>query len=230
MNLPRDPVVLGITGASGAIYAVRLLQVLTARVGVHVVISEAARQVVVRELGRDYPDLTASADKWREWIRTTMFSEIPRRWGFDPDAADGSPQTECEIKLWNARQYSAGIASGSFPTAGMVICPCSMGTLASIAAGSSTNLLQRAADVHLKERRPLILVPRETPLSSIQLRNMTAVAKAGGIVLPAMPGFYHEPVSVASLVDFVVSRICDQLKIRLNLVSRWGDGTGAQGD
>ena len=118
--------------------------------------------------------------------------------------------------------YSAGIASGSFLTAGMVICPCSMGTLSAIATGASTNLIHRAADVHLKERRPLVLVPRETPLSVIQLENMTRVSHAGATVLPSMPGFYHQPQSIADLVDFVVARICDHLRVPHTLMQRWG--------
>jgi 4-hydroxy-3-polyprenylbenzoate decarboxylase len=120
------------------------------------------------------------------------------------------------------QDFSAGIASGSFPTAGMVICPCSMGTLASLAGGLSNNLIHRAADVHLKERRKLIVVPRETPLGSIQLQNMKTLADAGAVILPAMPGFYHQPATIQDLVDFVVSRICDQLGIKADLVRRWG--------
>src|SRR5690606_2003949 len=108
-------------------------------------------------------------------------------------------------------------------TAGMVICPCSMGTLAGIASGHSSNLILRAADVHLKERRKLVLVPRETPLGSIQLDNMKRVADAGALVLPAMPGFYHAPQSIADLVDFIVGRICDQLGVEHNLFPRWGE-------
>jgi 4-hydroxy-3-polyprenylbenzoate decarboxylase len=118
--------------------------------------------------------------------------------------------------------FLAGIASGSFLTAGMVICPCSMGTLAGIAHGMSENLILRAADVHLKERRKLIVVPRETPLGSIQLENMKRLADAGAIVLPAMPGFYHNPVTIHQLVDFVVGRICDHLGVEHTLFRRWG--------
>ena len=103
-----------------------------------------------------------------------------------------------------------------------MICPCSMGTLAAIASGLSTNLIHRAADVHLKERRKLIVVPRETPLGSIQLENMKRLSDAGAVILPAMPGFYHNPRSIDDLVDFVVGRICDQLGIRQDLIQRWG--------
>ena len=104
----------------------------------------------------------------------------------------------------------------------MIICPCSMGTLSSIAAGNSSNLIQRAADVHLKERRPLILVPRETPLGMIQLENMVRVSRAGATVMPAMPGLYQKPTSIGDLIDFIVARICDHLRIPHALTHRWG--------
>ncbi len=120
--------------------------------------------------------------------------------------------------------FSSGIASGSFPTGGMVVAPCSMSTLASIAHGITTNLITRAADVHLKERRKLILVPRETPLSLVHLENMTTVTRAGAVVLPAMPGWYHRPTTLDDLIRFVVSRICDQLGVPNSLITRWGMG------
>ena len=116
----------------------------------------------------------------------------------------------------------AGIASGSFLTGGMVICPCSMGTIAAIAHGISENLIHRAADVHLKEKRKLIVVPRETPLGLVQLKNLVAIAEAGAVVLPAMPAFYTLPQTVSDMVDFVVSRICDQLGVDSGLAKRWG--------
>jgi 4-hydroxy-3-polyprenylbenzoate decarboxylase len=118
--------------------------------------------------------------------------------------------------------FRAGIASGSFLTGGMVICPCSMGTLAGIAHGLSQNLIHRAADVHLKERRRLVLVPRETPLNVVQLKNMTACVEAGAVVLPAMPAFYTRPKTLEDAVDFIVGRICDQLGIAHQLLKRWG--------
>jgi 4-hydroxy-3-polyprenylbenzoate decarboxylase len=120
------------------------------------------------------------------------------------------------------RDFRAGIASGSFLTGGMVVCPCSMGTAAAIAHGLSQNLIHRAADVHLKERRRLILVPRETPLGLVQLRNLTACAEAGAVVLPAMPGFYGRPETLQDAIDFIVGRICDQLGVEHQLLRRWG--------
>ena len=120
------------------------------------------------------------------------------------------------------QDFSAGIASGSFLTGGMVVIPCSMSTLGAIAHGVTTNLITRAADVHLKERRRLILVPRETPLSLIHLENMTQVTRAGAVVLPAMPGWYHRPRTLDDLIDFVVGRVCDQLGIANKMIDRWG--------
>jgi flavin prenyltransferase len=192
-------IVVGITGASGAAYATRLLEVLLgAGQRVHLTISPAGAQVIWTELGRrcDLED-------------------------FDPSTLGLSRHTE-QLVYHHHLDFSASIASGSFLTKGMVICPCSMGTLAGVANGLSTNLIQRAADVHLKERRKLIVVPRETPLGSIQLENMKRLADAGCVVLPAMPGFYHQPKSISDLIDFVVGRICDQLGVEVDLTQRWG--------
>jgi 4-hydroxy-3-polyprenylbenzoate decarboxylase len=192
------PFVLAMTGASGAPYAVRLLEVLC-RAGrtVHLTLSDSAVEVLRAEM-----DLAVSVAE------------------FDPSPfGDLRPG---RVVYHHHGDFSAGIASGSFPTAGMVIVPCSMSTLGAIAHGVTANLITRAADVHLKERRTLILVPREMPLSLIHLENMAAVTRAGGIVLPAMPGWYHRPRSLSDLVDFVVGRICDQLGIDHSLSSRWG--------
>lgn len=201
-----DDLVVALTGASGSPYGVRLVEVLL-RAGraVHLTISPAAVEVFEREIGR--------APKLGEGE-------------FDPRAILG-PVAEgldlSRLHYHHFRNFQAGIASGSFLTGGMAICPCSMGTLAAIANGVSENLIHRAADVHLKERRKLILVPRETPLGLIQLRNMTAVAEAGAIVLPAMPAFYTRPRNVADMVDFVVGRVCDQLGVEHQLLERWGE-------
>ena len=127
------------------------------------------------------------------------------------------------MAYYHYMDFMSPAASGSFLTGGMVVCPCSGSTLSGIAYGSSNNLIQRAADVHLKERRKLILVPRETPLSVVQLEAMRRAAEAGAVVLPAMPGWYHGVQSVQDLVDFVVARILDQLGIEHELIRRWGD-------
>ena len=197
------PLVLAITGASGAAYAVRLLDVLTAAGReVHLVVSGAGAEVLHVETG-------LRIDPARPDARALL-----------PDAAsDALSRVVCH----RLDDYGAGIASGSFLTAGMVICPCSMDTLAAVAHGMASNLVHRAAAVHLKERRPLIVVPRETPLSVIQLGNMTRLAEAGAVILPAMPGFYRNAETVADLVDFVVARICDQLDVPQELMRPWGD-------
>ena len=216
-----DNVVLAITGASGTAYALRLAQVLLRNdLHVHLVVSEAARMVSLREVGTDLPADSAEATQWQQFIDAAFRQPPASDWGFREltDPVTG------KISVHRKRDYSAGIASGSFLTRGMVICPCSMGTLSSISCGASTNLIQRAADVHLKERRRLILVPRETPLSSIALENMTRLSQAGALVLPSMPGFYHQPRNLADLVDFVVARVCDQLAVPHDLMERWGEG------
>jgi flavin prenyltransferase len=216
------PIVLAITGASGAAYGVRLLQrLLAAGSSVHLTISPAAAQVIELELGKKIdlqrfdleillsPD--GSGDSTDGLSRSALSSIIIRRNGTG------------ELVYHDYRDFQAGIASGSFLTGGMVICPCSMGTLAALAGGLSSNLIHRAAHVHLKERRTLIVVPRETPLSGIQIDNMKRLSDAGAVILPAMPGFYHEPATIEDLVDFVVQRILDQLDILVKDARRWGD-------
>jgi len=128
------------------------------------------------------------------------------------------------VELYDALDRGATPASGSAPSRGMVVCPCSMGTLASIAAGTSRNLVERAADVALKERRPLILVPRETPLSLIHLENMTRLTRAGATIMPAAPGFYNRPQSIEELVDFVAARVLDHLGVEHSVGRRWRSG------
>ncbi len=202
--MAAEDLVVAMTGASGAAYGVRLVEVLL-RAGrrVHFTFSPATAEVVQQELDRSIdPQQFAMADLLGE-------------------AADGLDHTRFHYHHY--RDFQAGIASGSFLTGGMVVCPCSMGTLAAIAHGISENLIHRAADVHLKERRKLVLVPRETPLGLVQLRNMTAVTEAGAVVLPAMPGFYHRPSSIPQIIDFVVNRIVDQLAVASDLARRWGN-------
>lgn len=190
------PVVFGITGASGAPYAVRLLHALNAaRVPVRLIVSAYGWRLLEEESGiADAEALRAATGDWSR------------------------------VELFDALNRGATPASGSAPSRGMVICPCSMGTLASIAGGTSRNLVERAADVALKERRRLILVPRETPLSLIHLENMTRLTRAGAVVLPAAPGFYHHPQSISELVDFVVARILDHLGVDNHLAPRWREG------
>jgi 4-hydroxy-3-polyprenylbenzoate decarboxylase len=204
--MAASDLVLAITGASGSPYGVRLLEMLL-RAGrkVHLTISPAAQEVFRHELFREV-DLN----------------------DFRPETLLGDVSTEVDmsrIEYHHYRNFRAGIASGSFLTAGMVICPCSMGTVAAIAHGISENLIHRAADVHLKERRKVVLVPRETPLGLIALRNLATVAEAGAVVLPAMPGFYSNPQSVQEMIDFIVGRICDQLGVAHQLLKRWSEST-----
>jgi 4-hydroxy-3-polyprenylbenzoate decarboxylase len=198
------PIVVGITGASGAIYAVRLLEVLrTADREVHLAISPSGRDVLQHELKLDI-DLNNFDDQ-----RIGLS-------GSKPLVQRGA------LHYFHHQDFMAPMASGSFLTSGMVICPCSGTTLSAVAAGAAGNLIQRAAEVHLKERRKLILVPRETPLSLAHIDNMRRVTEAGGVILPASPGWYYEVNSPNDLVDFVVARICDQLGVEHTLCKRWG--------
>ncbi|MEO2015077.1 MAG: flavin prenyltransferase UbiX [Fuerstiella sp.] len=213
-------IVLAITGASGSAYAIRLAQVLLgAGHHIHAIVSGAARQVAAQELDVTMPSDDAPTDEWLHFTRTALTTGTAAKLGF----GEWSTEVTGTLSVHGFGDYSAGIASGSFLTGGMIICPCSMGTMSSIACGASTNLVQRSADVHLKERRPLVLVPRETPLSVIGLENMTRLSHAGATILPAMPGFYHRPECVADLIDFVVARICDHLDVKHSLVRRWGE-------
>ena len=199
MSATRElPFVVAITGASGAPYAVRLLQALVgARRDVWLVISAHGLRLLETEMGIDSIEALAARvgiDGWKHHVTT-----------FDD------------------RDRGARPASGSARTAGMVVCPCSMGTLSAIASGASRSLVERAADVTLKERRRLVLVPRESPLSVVHLRNMLEVTTAGAVVLPAAPGFYHRPTTIDQLVDFIVARILDHLEVPQQLAPRWGD-------
>jgi 4-hydroxy-3-polyprenylbenzoate decarboxylase len=188
------PVVLAVTGASGAPYGVRLLEVLARqRVPVWLIVSSHGMRLLDAECGIGSLDTLREATGG-DWSSVVAFSDGDR---------------------------GALPASGSQPTRGMVICPCSMGTVAAVAAGTSRSLVERAADVTLKERRKLVLVPRETPLSLVHLRNLVTVTEAGGVVIPAAPGFYHRPAGVAELVDFIVQRVLDQLELEIEIARRW---------
>jgi 4-hydroxy-3-polyprenylbenzoate decarboxylase len=189
------PVVVAITGASGAPYAVRLLEILaTNRSPVWLIPSEYGMRLLREECNIKSLDGLKEATGG-DWSSVEVFADDDR--GAKP-------------------------ASGSQRTGGMVVCPCSMATVAAIAVGSSRSLVERAADVTLKERRRLIVVPRETPLSLIHLRNLTTLVEAGAVVLPAAPGFYHRPTRVSELLDFVVQRILDQLGVDVDIARRWG--------
>ena len=190
------PVTLAMTGASGAPYAVRLLETLNAaRVPVRLVISKTGWRLLREEL--DIDSEAALRARTGDWSEVILYSDEDR--GATP-------------------------ASGSAASRGMVICPCSMGTLASIAQGTTRSLIERAADVVLKERRRLILVPRETPYSMIHLENMLRLTRAGALILPASPGFYHRPERVEELVDFIVGRILSQLGLEHTIGPRWQSG------
>jgi 4-hydroxy-3-polyprenylbenzoate decarboxylase len=221
----KRSLVVAITGGSGAIYALRLLEVLLADGrDVHLSISSSGEEVIRTELGLNLDlqrfdpaslPLTAA-----EQVAHPRIAELL---GLAADrAALDSASLPGRLHYYHYRDFRAPMASGSYLTDGMVICPCSGGTMSAVAHATSSNLIQRAADVHLKERRRLVLVPRETPLSTIQLENMQRCAQAGATILPAMPGFYHGARTVRDLVDFVVARICDQLGVEHELMRRWG--------
>lgn len=191
------PLVVAVTGASGAPYAVRLLEALVrAERDVWLVVSSHGWRLLETESG------VASLGALRERV--------------------GAAAWDRRVTVFDDRDRGARPASGSARAAGMVVCPCSMGTVAAIAAGTSRSLVERAADVALKERRPLVLVPRETPLSAIHLENLLRVTRAGAVVLPAAPGFYHRPSTVGELVDFVVARVLDHLGVEHAVGRRWG--------
>lgn len=199
-------VTVAFTGASGMPYGVRLLEcLLEAGTRVYLLYSQVAQVVARQEMDLALPGRAAEAEAY--------FAE---RFG----AAPG------QLRAFGREEWFAPVASGSNPADAMVICPCTMGTLAAVAAGLSDNLIQRAADVMLKERRPLVLVPRETPFSAIHLENMLKLARAGAVILPANPGFYHHPKTVEDLVDFVVARVLDHLGVAHTLMPRWGESAG----
>jgi len=218
--------VVAMTGASGSAYAVRLLEVLLAGDHtVHLTISPSACQVFKHEMGGMIDVKAFSISQLM--IEPSENSNTTDRQRALNETCPPKPNVG-RLIYHHYQDFSAGIASGSFLTDGMVVCPCSMGTLSAIAHGLSQNLIHRAADVHLKERRKLIVVPRETPFSLIALDNMKRLAEAGGIILPAMPGFYQKPQQISDLIDFVVARICDQLHVSNSLMRRWGKPSGEE--
>ena len=198
----KETITLAITGASGAQYAVRLLETLVAaNCQVYVMVSKAAHIVIATETEHKWPAQAAQLES----VLTEQFK-----------AKDG------QIKVFGKEDWMAPVASGSGAPSKMVVCPCSTGSLSAIACGASNNLIERAADVALKERRQLLLVPREAPYSEIHLEHMLKLTRMGVVIIPASPGFYHKPSSVDDLVDFIVARILSQLGIEQSLLKKWG--------
>ncbi|MFK8114174.1 MAG: UbiX family flavin prenyltransferase [Rubripirellula sp.] len=213
------PIVVAITGASGVIYAVRLLQVLAQQeTEIHLTLSPSGGAVIQEELGLKLdvraPDLAKLIGYVPPWTESDQAKRM---------AETAVEQLDARFRFHRYDDYMTPIASGSFQTKAMVVCPCSGSTLSGIARAAASNLIQRAAEVHLKEHRKLVLVPRETPLSVLQLENMHRLAAAGAVMLPAMPGWYHGVESLDSMVNFVVCRILDQLDVPNDLMKRWGE-------
>ena len=201
---PRPATVaLALTGASGMPYGLRLLEcLLRAGVRVYLLYSPAAQIVARQECDLVLPARAGEAAR-----------ELGARYGARPE----------QLHVFGREDWMAPVASGSNPADAMAVCPCSMGTLGAIAGGLADNLIERAADVMLKERLPLVLVPRETPLSAIHLENMLRLARAGAVILPPAPGFYARPQRIDDLVDFVVARVLDALGVAHELGPRWGE-------
>jgi len=203
MGLNAQPIAVGITGASGSAYALRLLEcLLAAGQRVYLMISQAGRIVLKMEAGLELPAQAAEMERL-----------LVQRFG----ASKG------QLQVFGRQQWLAPVASGSNPPRAMVVCPCTTGTLSAIACGASNDLLERAADVALKERRKLILVVRETPFSEIHLENMLKLSRMGALIMPANPGFYHHPQDLSGIIDFMVARILDQLGVSHDLLPRWGE-------
>ena len=196
-------VTLALSGASGMAYGLRLLEcLLHADLNVNLLVSQAAHIVAKQELGVSLPARAIDLEK---------------------QLCDSMGTQQGQLRVYGREDWNAPVASGSNAADAMVVCPCSMGTLAAIAHGMSDNLIERAADVMLKENRKLILVPRETPFSVLHLENMLSLARMGTVILPANPGFYHLPQSLEDVIDFIVARILDQLGVPHELMARWGD-------
>ncbi len=195
---------LALTGASGMPYGLRLLDcLLAAGSKVQLLYSQAAQVVARQEMAVDLPSRPSEA-------KAALLARFPHA---DPD----------KLAVYGREEWFAPVASGSNPPDAMIICPCSMGTLAAIAQGLADNLIERAADVVLKEGRKLVLVPRETPFSAIHLENMLRLSRVGAVILPPSPGFYQHPQSVQDIVDFVVARVLDQIGVPHALMQRWGE-------
>jgi len=203
----KQTIALGITGASGVQYSFRLLEVLLhANVDVYLMISKAAQVVIGMETDLSLPGRASEIQKFL----------IDKYGIYDPHAE------KQRLQVFGEDEWTAPVASGSNNVNAMVVCPCSMGALSAIAAGASNNLLERAADVILKERKKLILVPRETPYSDIHLENMLKLSRMDAVIVDANPGFYNSPKSIDDLVDFVVAKVLDQLKVEHELQPKWG--------
>ena len=200
-----NSIALAMTGASGAAYGLRLLEcLLTSGCEVYFMLSAPAQVVISMETDLKLPSRAAEIEE----VLTKHYQAQPG-----------------QLRVFGREQWTAPVASGTSVPRAMVICPCTSGTLSAIAHGSSDDLLERAADVVLKEQRKLILVPREMPLSVIHLENMLALARMGVTIIPACPGFYHRPSSIQGLIDFVVARILDHLQVQHALIPRWGEST-----
>jgi 4-hydroxy-3-polyprenylbenzoate decarboxylase len=203
MHAPLNTVTLALSGASGMAYGLRLLEcLLAADMRVYLLLSQAAHIVAKQELGVTLPARASDLEK---------------------QLSEGLNVRDGQLRVFGREDWNAPVASGSNPADAMVVCPCSMGTLAAIAHGLSDNLIERAADVMLKEQRKLILVPREAPFSTLHLENMLTLSRMNAVILPANPGFYHRPQNVEDIIDFIVARILDQLGIQHELTTRWGD-------
>lgn len=206
MPHPPDTLALALTGASGARYGLRLLQcLLQAGVRVHLMVSEPGRLVTELETDLTLPEAPADMER----LLTGHFAAGPG-----------------QLRVFGREHWTAPVASGSSAPQAMAICPCTTATLAAVATGASRSLMERAADVVLKERRRLVLVVRETPLSEIHLEHMLRLTRMGAVILPASPAFYHHPEGIDDLVDFVVARTLDHLGIRNDLIPRWGEVPG----
>lgn len=197
-------ITLAFTGASGLPYGMRLLEcLLSAGCRVHLLYTQAAQIVARQELEETWPSRPSElAIQFRARFQV---------------------QDEMQLQVWGQQEWFAPMASGSNPGDAMVVCPCTMGALAAITTGMSENLLERAADVMIKEGKKLVIVPREAPFSALHLENMLKLARLGVVILPPNPAFYHHPQTIADMVDFVVARILDQLDVPHRLMSRWGD-------